>query len=522
MANLPQKAANRQPGFFQRALDSIEVIGNKLPSPFILFSILALSILVLSWVFDGTSVSFIGKGGKPTVVKVINLISADGFRYILTDMVKNFIQFPPLGLVVVMMLAMGLAEATGFVSALVRKIMLGVPSWAVTATIFFIGINGNLASDAAMVFVPAAAAAVYAGMGRNPILGMSVAFAATAAGFSANILPAGTDALIAGITQTAIGNIPQTANSPVHPLINYYLMSSSVIILTVVGTVVAEKVVGPRLEKLNPYIVVAGDAKEHALTPEELKGLKYAGWTALVYVILLLVMLIPESGLLRDPKTHTLIPKSPLLDGIIPLLFFFFFSVGIAFGIGKGVIKGEKDVSRFLAQGLTGSLGFLVTAFSAAQFIAWFTKSNLATILAVKGASALEAAHFTGIFLIVAFILFSAFVDLFVFSGSAKWLIFAPIFVPMFGLLGYEPALTQAAYRIGESAINPVGPLNYYIPVMLGIMSRYIKDEEKAGMGTLMATQIPYAFSFLAAWTIWLIVFMVFDWPLGPGAKIFL
>ena len=506
---------------FQKVLDVIEFVGNKFPSPFILFSLLGLAVLIISAIFDGASGTYIGKGGKLVEVKILSLLNADGFRYIITSMVKNFINFPPLGLVVVMMLAMGLAEATGFVSALVRKILGGVPSWAITATIFLIGINGNLASDAAMVFVPAAAAAVYASMGKNPILGMSIAFAATAAGFSANFIPAGTDALIAGITQTAIGNVAATANSPVHPLINYYLMSSSVIVLTVVGTFVAEKVVAPRLEKIEMKKIVEGETEDHRITPEEIKGLKYAGWTALVYIILLMVLMIPESGLLRDPKTHQLLPKSPFLDGIIPILFLLFFSIGTAFGIGKGVIKKESDIPKFLSQGLAGSLSFIVTAFAAAQFVAWFNKANIATVVAIKGAKFLQALDFTGVTLVVSLILLAAFVDLFVISGSAKWLVLAPVFVPMFGLLGYEPALTQAAYRIGESSVNSVTPLNYYVPVMLGIMAKYIKDD-KIGMGTLMATQVPYALGFLVSWTLWLLLFMALNIPLGPGANIFI
>ena len=450
MANPQLATSGESRSLFQRALDVIEIVGNKLPSPFVLFSLLAFSVLVLSAIFEGTAVTFIGKDAKPVTVKVLSLMNAEGFRYILSEMVPNFVKFPPLGLVVVMMLAMGLAENTGLVSAFVRRVMLGAPPWAVTATVFFLGINGNLASDASMVFMPAAAAAVFAGMGRNPILGMAIAFAATAAGFSANIVPAGTDALIAGITATAVKIIPQTANSPTHMLINYYFMSSSVIILTIVGTLVAEKVVEPRLNRAFPTLHLDESAKrEHILTPEELKGLRWAGYMALAYIGLILLLTIPESGLLRDAKTRALLPNSPLLTGIIPILFFFFVSVGIAFGLGKGVIKKEADVPKYMAEGLQGMSGFLVTAFAAAQFIAWFTKSNLATILAVHGAAFLKDTGFTGIPLIIGFVILSGFVDMFMMSGSAKWLIMAPIFVPMFGLLGYEPALTQVAYRIG-------------------------------------------------------------------------
>lgn len=513
--------AMEKKSFFQKCLDIIEFVGNKFPTPFVLFALLGVVVLVISALFDGVTASYIGKEGKNVNVHIVSLLNPDGLRFILTSMVDNFIKFPPLGLVVVMMLAMGLAESTGFVSALVRKIMLGVPSWAITATIFLVGINGNLASDASMVFVPAAAAAVYASMGRNPILGMSVAFAATAAGFSANFLPAGTDALIAGITQSAIGNIASTANVSIHPMINYYFMSSSVVMLTVVGTIVAEKVVAPRLNKLQINEIQV-DVAEQNLTAEEKKGLKYAGYAAIAYIVILLALTLPEFGWLRDPKTHELIPKSPFISSIIPLLFLFFFTIGTAFGVGKGLIKNEKDVSKFLANGLQGSLSFIVTAFSAAQFVAWFNKTNLATVIAVKGSEFLQSLDFTGFTLVVSLILLSAFVDLFVISGSAKWVVLAPIFVPMFGLLGYDPALTQAAYRIGESSVNSVTPLNYYVPVMLGIMARYMKPGEKIGMGTLMATQIPYALAFLVGWIIWLFIFMMFDLPLGPGAHIYL
>ena len=518
--NLPSRDKR---SYFQRFLDIVEVVGNKFPAPFILFTILAGLVLIFSVLLEGTAVSIIDKAGKTVPVKVISLVNAEGFRYMLENIVKNFVNFPPLGLVVTMMLAMGLAEATGLISAVVRRVLMGVPSWAVTAAVFFMSIMAHLASDAAMVIMPATAAAIFASMGRNPILGMSVAFAATAAGFSDNFVPTGTDALLSGITATAIGNIPQTANSPTHMLINYYFMSSSALLLTVVGTIVAEKVVAPRLAGMTIINLSESGAKEeNALTPQEKKGLKYAGWTALVYLGIVLLMAIPENGLLRDPATHALVPKSPLLSGMIPLLFFFFVSAGTAFGIGKGLIRTSDDIPKFLLQGLNGAMSFIVTAFAAAQFIAWFNKTNLATVIAVKGATLLQDINFTGIPLIIAFIVVCAFVDLFMMSGSAKWLFMAPIFVPMFGLLGFQPALTQAAYRVGESCLNGISPLNYYMPVVLGIMAKYTKNADAAGMGTLMATQIPYAFSFLLVWSLWLLVFMFLDLPLGPGAGVFI
>ena len=522
-SSTPRIAGDGTSSALQRFLDILEYIGNKFPSPFTLFICLAVGVLALSFVFEGASATYIGAGNKQITVKVVNLINVPSFQSFLADMVKNFVAFPPLGLVVVMMMAMGIAESTGLVTALVRRVLLNVPPWGVTAAIMCLAINGNLASDAATVFMPAVAAAVYAGMGRNPLVGMSVAFAGTQAGFSANFLPAGTDALIAGITATATKILPQTANSPVHVLINYYFMSSSVIILTIVGTYVAEKIVAPRLDRFMPYMQLDAVTQSHELTPEEQRGLKFAGWTTLVYLLLLLAMTVPENGWLRDPKTFALVPRSPLLSGIIPLIFIFFVAVGMAFGIGKGVIKSEADIPKLMANGVSGSVSFIVLAMAASQFIAWFTKSNLATVIAVQGAHFLQSINFTGIPLVIGFMMLSGLADFLLISGSAKWVFFAPIFVPMFGLLGYEPALVQAAYRVGESITNPISPLNYYIPVMLGIINHYVKsDEKKIGYGTIIAAQLPFAFWFAIAWGGWLVLFMLFNWPLGPGAKIYL
>ena len=519
----PREAGEGTSTALQRFLDFLEFIGNKFPTPFTLFLSIALVVLGLSFVFDGVSATYMGTGNKPVTVKVVNLITVGSFQSFLADMVKNFVSFPPLGLVVIMMMAMGIAEGSGLVTTVVRKALSGVPEWGVTAAVLFISINGNLASDAATVIMPAVAAAVFAGMGRNPLLGMSIAFAGASSGFSANLLPAGTDALIAGITATAIKILPQTANSPAHVLINYYFMSSSVIILTIVGTIVAEKVVAPRLDKYMPYMRKEVVAEDQSITPQEQKGLRYAGFTALAFILVFLAMTVPESGWLRDPKTHQLVPRSPLISGIVPIIFLFFVSTGIAFGIGKGIIKSEADLPKLMATGIKGATSFIIVALPASQFIAWFTKSNMATVLAIHGAQFLQSIHLTGIPLIMAFMLLSSAADFLITSGSAKWVFFAPIFVPMLGLMGYEPAVVQAAYRIGESVTNPISPLSNYIPVILGLIAQYVRTEEKKiGYGTVIAAQIPFAFWFLIAWGGWLVVFMLFNWPLGPGAKIYL
>lgn len=509
---------------FEKFIKWVEVVGNKLPHPFWLFVYLIIIIIGLSYILSkaGVSVTYMaaGKGGaeaKMTTVVVNNLMSYDKMRAFLTDFVKTYVNFAPLGLIMVMTLGIGLLEQSGLISAFMRKAILGAPSWAVTATLAVIGINANLASDAGIIFTPAIGGAIFKALGRNPWIGVITGFAAGCGGFTANFFIAGTDALLAGITESAAKGMGIVA--PVHPLINWYFLIGATLVLTAATTFITEKftvrVLGDSSGPLD-----ASALEKHAVSDDEKLGLKYALITAVVFFAVLLLMTVPEGSFFRNPKTGTIVPSSPLLSGIVPVLFFFFFFTGIAYGVGAKVIKKMADIPKLMQQGLAGGLSFFVVVLPASMFVQLFAVSNLTTIIAVKGAAGLQAMNLGGIPLLLMFILLCCFVNLFMISGSAKWLILAPIFVPMFSVVGFSPALTQMAYRIGDSSTNVISPLSYYLPVVIGLMEQYRPkgNNQDVGIGTVLSLTMPYSIAYIICFSAQLIVWYLFNIPLGPGA----
>ena len=517
---MTEAAAPRKKSLFERFIKGVEVVGNWLPHPFWLFVLLAVIVFWLSQYLGnaGVSVKYMtakaGEVPQEVTVTVRNLLSFSYMRTFMADFVKTYVSFTPLGLIVVMTLGIGLIEQTGMISALMRKTVLGAPSYLVTAALALVGINANLASDAGMIFTPAIGGAVFKALGRNPWVGVITGFAAAAGGFTANFFIAGTDALLAGITESAAKgmNIP----GPTHPLINWYFMAAATIVVMVVTTWVTEKftvkVVGDSSEPMDAEAV-----EEHRVTPAENRGLRYAFLMFVIVLAVFLYLTIPEGAFFRADD-GTLVPKSPLLSGVVGILFFLFFFVGIAYGLGAGTIKKFDDVPKHMQKGLAGSLSFLVVVLPAAIFIQLFTASNLTTILAVKGANWLQEMNLGGIPLLIMFILLSSFINLFIFSGSSKWLILAPIFVPMFSIVGFTPALTQVAYRIGDSSTNIIAPLSYYVPVVIGLLEQYRTDKDaKIGIGTVVSLGLPYSIAYLIAFTLLLIVWYSIGLPLGPG-----
>ena len=503
-------------------LDWVEKVGNKLPSPFMLFVILMVFTMVLSMVLSwaGLSVTYYtGVGGEltQTTVTVQNLLS----REVLTDIISRFtsiyVGFAPLGLVLVMMMGIGLVEHTGLISALMRKTLLGAPPALVTIVLAFVGVNANLASDAGMIFAAAMGGALYKALGRNPKLGIVVGFAASSGGFTANILIAGTDGLLAGITQTVAEGSGIVFN--VNPAMNWYFMLVATFVVTGVTAFIAEKVTAKSLAH-EVIEVDETELKKHELTPEENRGLRAAGIALLVYVALLLVALVPEDGFLRGPDGGVL--QSPFMSGIVAIIFFFFVSTGIAYGIAAGAIKGEGDIARFMQKSVTGAAPFLVVALAASMFIQMFNASGLTAIIAVNGAEFIGGLGIGIIPLSISFILLTAFINLFTISGSAKWLILAPVFVPMFAMMGISPAFTQVAYRIGDSATNIISPLSPLLPVIIGIFDQYKRKEDPpAGFGTVISYALPYSIAYMVTLTLLLIAFILLGLDVGPGAPIF-
>jgi aminobenzoyl-glutamate transport protein len=489
----------------------VERVGNKIPHPFILFLWLIVIVAIISFILNKIGISVTNPtNGEVVVVK--NLLSGEGLVHALDSMVKNFTGFAPLGLVLTMTLGIGMAEDVGFMSSLMKKTMLGAPVKVVTFVIAIIGICGNLASDAAIIIIPPLAAMIFLSLGRNPIAGIALGYAATTGGFSANLLVAGTDALLAGITNES----SKIVNGPEIPIAaNYYVMVISTFILAAICTYITDKVIEPRLGKYQG----TKQMENQELSAEENAGLKAAGKAALIYLAILIIALIPKSSFLRNPDTGSIITGSPFMSGIIPIILFLFLVTTIPYGIKIGKIKSSGDIPKLMTKAIGTMSSFIVLAFIIGQFISYFNWTNLGLVLAISGANFLTSLGFTGIGLFIGYILLCTFVNLFIGSGSAKWAILAPIFVPMMTLLGYHPAWTQFLYRIGDSSTNIISPLFPYFPIVLAFLSEY---DEKAGVGTLLSLMIPYSVAFIVIWTLFAIIWFFTGLPLGPGGFIFM
>ncbi|WP_032122938.1 AbgT family transporter [Clostridium amazonitimonense] len=518
MAN-KERDSKQSRGVFGKFLDWVERVGNKMPHPVTIFLILCIAVIIISFLAAkaGVAVTYTGvdtktKEIKEITVKAVNLLSADGIRYIFTDAVKNFTGFAPLGTVLVAMLGVGVAEGTGLITALIRKLVLSTPKQLITAVVVFSGIMSNIASDAGYVVLVPLGAIIFLSFGRHPLAGLAAAFAGVSGGFSANLLIGTIDPLLGGISTEAAKMID--ASYSVTPVANWYFMIVSTFVITILGTFVTDKIVEPRLgEYKGAHSVDKGD-----LTAEERKGLKYAGIAFLIFIAVIVALVAPTNGILRDPETHKILGHTPFMDGIVPIILLFFLIPGAFYGVGAGTVKSSKDVISGMAKAMSSMGSYIVLVFVASQFVAYFNYSKLGTILAVKGATFLEAIGLKGIPLMLGFILVSAFINLFMGSASAKWAIMAPIFIPMFMRLGYSPEFTQVAYRIGDSTTNIISPLMSYFAVIVAFAEKY---EEDMGIGTLISTMIPYSMIFLVGWSILLIIWTLLGLPLGPGAGLY-
>jgi aminobenzoyl-glutamate transport protein len=501
----PQKS--HKPTGLGAALAFIEAVGNKLPDPLTIFFLLSLMVILASAIAAAFNLSVLHPGNGDTIVAV-SLLTPEGIRRIFTSAVNNFREFPPLGTVLVAMLGVGVAEYTGFLSAVIRKIVLIAPSKFICPVVVFAGIMGNIAADAGYVVLVPLGAMVFLAFRRHPLAGLVAAFAGVAGGFSANLLITSLDPLLAGLTQSAVELI--NPNYQVNATANYYFMAVSTLLITLIGWFVTEKIVEPRLGNYTGE----ADYQMEQLSVGENKGLRWATYALLGFIAFVLVMVLPPQGILRHPETLTIIP-SPFLDSIVFIIALAFLIPGIVYGKIAGTIENDKDIAKALSNSMSAMGYYIVLAFIAAQFIAYFSWSNLGAIMSINGAEFLKTTGITGAPLLILFILVSMLLNLFVGSASAKWAIMAPVFVPMFMLMGYSPELTQAAYRIGDSTTNIVTPLMPYFPLIVAFGQKY---DQNLGIGTLIAMMLPYAIAFLLGWSILLIIWFVLGLPLGPGA----
>ena len=505
---------------YNRCLNGIERVGNSLPHPILLFAILALAIVILSAVCAALGVSATGElisGGelKTTTVTAVSLLTREGLSYMFTNAVSNFTTYAPLGMVLVAMLGVGVAEQSGMINSLLKPAVKATPAKLLTPMIVFLGVMSNVASDAGYVILIPLGAMMFRACGRHPIAGLAAAFAGVSGGFSANLLIGTLDPLLAGISQAAVSILDPGYN--VQVMGNYIFMFASTFLITAVGTFVTDKVVEPRLKSFGGQLEGEEDFSLTTITEEEKKGLRNAGIAALVFTAVIVACCIPANSFFKNEQGE-LLGNTPFVDSVVVLIALLFFIPGVAYGLTVGTFRDNRDVCNAMSKAMAGMGSFLALAFVSSQFINYFTYTKLGTIVALAGAEFFKSVNIGLIPLMVIFVLFSAFMNLFMGSASAKWNILAPVFVPMFMLLGYSPELCQLAYRIGDSCTNIITPMMTYYAVIIAFAQRY---DKKAGIGTITATMLPYSAAFLVCWTVMLILWLALGLPIGINTPLF-
>ncbi len=507
-------AAETRATLLTKCLGVIERVGNALPQPATLFLICALGVVVFSDIVARSGAEVVHPGTGATI-QPVSLLTVNGLHRILTGMVTNFTGFAPLGTVLVALLGIGVAESSGLIGAAMRLLVLSSPRRLLTVVVVFAGVMSNTASEIGYVLLVPLAAIIFQAAGRHPIAGLAAAFAGVSGGYSANLLLGTIDPLLSGLTQEAAQIIEPGVK--VNPACNYYFMFVSTFMITAVGSWVTEKLVVPRLGAWRGQPAVAANPEQTRstefgpLSQLEKRGLWFSFAAALVFGGLLALGTIPKQGFLRDPKTFDLL-HSPFMSGIVAFIFFGGVLIGLAYGIGAKSIRNDNDAIKGMAKSMETLGGYLVLVFFAAQFVAYFNWTNLGLIVAVKGAATLKAMGLGGFPLLLGLVFLSAIINLFMGSASAKWAVMAPVFVPMFMLLGFPPEVIQAGYRVGDSCTNIISPMMSYFALIIAFFQRY---EPNAGIGTLVATMLPYSVAFLIAWSALLAIWCAFDLPFG-------
>jgi aminobenzoyl-glutamate transport protein len=503
----------------ERLLAAVERGGNALPHPATLFALLGLLVIVASWIAAQAGLAV----QHPTTgetVKAVNLLSLEGLHRILANLVTNFTGFAPLGTVLVALIGIGVAEHSGLITASLRKLVLSAPRRLLTPIVVFAGVMSNMASEIGYVLLIPLAGLIFISAGRHPIVGMAAAFAGVSGGYSANLLIGTIDPLLSGLSEEAARIVEPTYS--VSATANMYFMQVSTPVITLLGWWVTEKFTAPRFPDGSFRGTAASDSDMNApMSAAERRGLRYAG-VALIAVTLVIVWSalplgsLPGAGFLRDPATGDLL-KSPLMSGVVALIFAIGVTLGVAYGIGAGTLRSDEDVIKGMSASMATLGSYLVLVFFAAQFVAFFNWTQLGLIMAVNGAESLKTLGLSALPLFVLFILLTAFVNLFMGSASAKWALMAPVFVPMFMLLGYSPELTQTAYRVGDSVTNIISPMLSYFALIIAFFQRY---EPKAGLGTLVAVMLPYSATFLVGWSILFAIWLALGIPVGPDSPL--
>ncbi|MEN5059305.1 AbgT family transporter [Luteimonas sp. TWI1416] len=508
-------------GTVARLLDAIERTGNRLPDPAMLFLLLMLAVWGLSWALSGVDFAAIDpRSGTP--IQIVNQLSGESLTAFMANMVRVFLGFAPLGVVLVAMLGLGVAEHTGFINAALRSVLSVTPKMLLTPALVAVAVLSHVAVDAGYVLVIPLGGVIFYAAGRHPLAGIAAAFCGVSGGFSATLLvPSSLDPLLAGFTQEA-GRILDQALT-INPLNNWIFTTASSLLIIAIGWFVTDRIVEPRLART----VVDGDPanlpKMDPLRAAEKRGLIWAVVAMLVACLVFALTLMPEASPWRAPAeavpegSHPLlVAAAPVMQSIVALIFVLFLLPGVVYGAVAGTVRSHRDVIAAMTKSMSGMGYYIVIAFFIAQFLAAFNGSGLGTLMAVEGADFLKALGLPMWLTILGLILMTGVVNLFIGSASAKWALLAPIMVPLMMQLGVSPDLTQAAYRVGDSMTTILTPLMPYFPLIVVFCQRYVTA---AGIGTLVSIMIPYSIALSVLWTSLLLAFWALDIPLGLGAS---
>lgn len=509
-------------GSMKRILDVVEKVGNKVPHPAMIFLFLMIIVIVLSHVLHllGTSVTQqvidpVTDTIQTSTVTARSLLTTDGIRFIYTSVIPNFMGFTAVGLIIVAMVGVGVAEASGLIKALIRKLVAVSPSWAIAYILVFVGIMSSIAADAGyLVLIPLAGVA-FLSVGRHPLAGLAAGFAAVAAAFTVNMLIKPLDAVLTEFTNDAIHLVNPSLS--IDLTANLWFSIASVIVLTVVITFVTQRIVEPRLGKYEKGVAdqtgkTNTDEADAAALGDESRGLKFAVFGLIGVIVLLGLLTIAPGAPLRNPDTGALIGNSPLMNGLIAVIMVLFMVTGAAYGFGAGTMKNSGDVIKAMEKALAGLGSLLFLLFILSQFIAYFNYSNIGTIMAVSMADVLKTASVPPLVLLLGFIVVVAIIDLLITGAIAKWALFAPIFVPLLVQLGVAPESVLAAYRVADSPINVITPLNAYFALVVVFAQKYDKN---AGVGTIVALMIPYVIAIFVIWTLLFVAWFLLGLPWG-------
>ncbi|MDH3585664.1 MAG: AbgT family transporter [Gammaproteobacteria bacterium] len=492
-----------------RILRNVERVGNALPDPAVLFIALLFVVWIMSWLLSYVTFDVFHPATGDRIL-IINQLSGESFVQFMSTMVTRFVTFGPIGVVLVAMLGIGVAEHAGFIDTSIRALLNVTAKWLLTPMVIIVGIVSHAAVDAGYVLVIPLGGVIFYAAGRHPLAGIAAAFAGVSGGFSANFVPSSLDPLLQGLTQEGARLLdPDIA---VNTLNNYFFTTASSILIVALGWWLTDRVVEPRLQGVE----IDGDADDlpemHELQDNERKGLRWSLTAMVLGLVILFISVYPDDSAWRDAEGGIATNNAPIMKSIVSLIFFLFIIPGIIYGKVSGSMRGTRDMIEGMTKAMHNMAYYIVIMFFIAQFVIAFSVSNLGTLLAISGAELLKAMGLPTAIMIVGIVLLTAFVNIFVGSASGKWGLLAPIFVPMLMTLGISPDLTQAAYRVGDSSTNIITPLMPYFPLVVIYCQRYVKN---TGIGTLAAMMLPYSVWFLICWTVFLLVYYAIGLPLG-------